>query len=121
MGLARPHSVATIPAPPFSVPAVTEASVVIFAVASWGIPILLQLMAQCEERGMEFNAAVERVLAGKLCLLHEPFDLDCTWTLAPWKSATCPVSGTCAHMCELVSCLDCRLLVIRRLNVSPNK
>ncbi len=39
---------------------------------------MLQLMAQCEEGGVEFNAAVEWVSAGKPCLLHEPFDLACT-------------------------------------------
>ncbi len=33
--------------------------------------ILLQFVPQCEEGGMEFDAAVERVLDGKPCLLHE--------------------------------------------------
>ncbi len=35
------------------------------------IVFLLQLVPQCEEGGVEFDAAVERVWAGKPCLLHE--------------------------------------------------
>ncbi len=35
------------------------------------IVLLLQFVPQCEEGGEEFDAAVERVWAGKPCLLHE--------------------------------------------------
>ncbi len=35
------------------------------------IVLLLQFVPQCEEGGVEFDAAVERVWAGKPCLLHE--------------------------------------------------
>ncbi len=35
------------------------------------IVLLLQLVPQCEEGGVEFDATVERVWAGKPCLLHE--------------------------------------------------
>ncbi len=33
--------------------------------------LLLQFVPQCEEGGVELDAAVERVWAGKPCLLHE--------------------------------------------------
>ncbi len=33
--------------------------------------LLLQFVPQCEEGGVGFDAAVERVWAGKPCLLHE--------------------------------------------------
>ncbi len=35
------------------------------------IVLLLQFVPQCEEGGVEFDAAVECVWAGKPCLLHE--------------------------------------------------
>ncbi len=35
------------------------------------IVLLLQFVLQCEEGGVEFDAVVERVWAGKPCLLHE--------------------------------------------------
>ncbi len=35
------------------------------------IVLLLQFVPQCEQGGVEFDAAVERVWAGKPCLLHE--------------------------------------------------
>ncbi len=82
---------------------------------------LLKFVQQYEEVGVEFDAAVKEVCAGKPCLL-EPFDLACGWTLAFVKSTTCP--DICAHMRELVSCLltadwwSC-ILDIRHFGVSP--
>ncbi len=35
------------------------------------IVLLLQFVPQCEEGGVEFDAVVERVWAGKPCLMHE--------------------------------------------------
>ncbi len=54
----------------------------------------------------------------------EHFGLACAWTLAFLKSTTCPASGMCAHMCQLVSWLltiglCSGILVIRRFDVSP--
>ncbi len=48
--------------------------VVVVAVARGRDPsivLLLQSVPQCEEGGVEFDAAVERVWVGKPCLLHE--------------------------------------------------
>ncbi len=36
--------------------------------------LLLQFVPQCEEGGVAFDAAVERVCAGKPCFLHESCD-----------------------------------------------
>ncbi len=35
------------------------------------VVLLLQFVPQCEEGGVEFDAVVEHVWAGKPCLLHE--------------------------------------------------
>ncbi len=35
------------------------------------IVLLLQFVPQCEEGGVKFDTAVERVWAGKPCLLHD--------------------------------------------------
>ncbi len=48
-----------------------DAVVVVVPGRDPSIVLLLQFVPQCEEGGVEFDAAVERVWAGKPCLLHE--------------------------------------------------
>ncbi len=63
--------------------------------------LLLQFVPQCEERGVEFDAAIERVWAGKPCYPYESGAFQLGLRLDPGLLEVYNVSSL-RHMCPYV-------------------